>query len=53
MILRLASVTILLALFAIGFGTLARHESRSADDFAPRNVAGCYDQGAVCPPSRG
>lgn len=53
MIVRLAAVTILLALFAMGFAELVEHDNRATDDLTPRSVAGCYDRGAVCPPSRG
>lgn len=54
MILRLAVLTTLLALFAFGFSALVEHDNRNAASaWNPQPVASCFDQGAVCPRSPG
>ncbi|WP_185983094.1 hypothetical protein [Aureimonas mangrovi] len=52
MILRLAVLTILLALFAVSFSAIVEYDGRSANAWPQQPSAGCYDQGAVCAPQR-
>jgi hypothetical protein len=52
MILRLAVLTILLALFAVSFSAIVEYDGRSANAWPQQPSAGCYDQGAICAPQR-
>jgi len=49
MVLRLAVLTPLLAIFAFGFSTLV-HSNNEAKRLAFAPFSGCYDQGVVCSP---
>lgn len=49
MVLRLAVLTLLLAIFAFGFSTLV-HSNNESRRLASTPFSGCYDQGVVCSP---
>lgn len=51
MIVRLAILSSILAVFAVSFSALVQYDGRNANAWSPQPSAGCYDQGAVCAPS--
>lgn len=48
MVFRLSLVTVLMAMFAVGFSELVDHSSRPLSGMTAKQ--GCYDTGAVCAP---
>lgn len=51
MVVRLAVLSSILALFAVSFSALVHYDGRDANAWSGQPSAGCYDQGAVCAPS--